>query len=128
MSFNIEETVKQLTDFMKSEAKTETVVGQSFQLGEFTCVPVIKFGMGLGYGGGEGHGDAAGKGKGEGTGGGGGGGIGVEPIGFLTTRGDQISFIPTRSNKGLSAVFEKVPDLFEKMMDKKNEQKTAATS
>ena len=127
MPFNFEETVKQLTDFMKTEAKTETVIGQSFQLGEFSCVPVIKFGMGLGYGGGEGHGDAVGKGKGEGTGGGAGGGIGVEPIGFLTTRGDQISFIPTRANKGLSAVFEKVPDLLEKMMDKKKTQKAEAT-
>lgn len=123
MAFNLEETVKQLTDFLKTEAKTETVVGQSFQLGEFTCVPVIKFGLGVGYGGGEGHGDAPGKGKGEGTGGGAGGGMGVEPIGFLTTRGDQISFIPTRSNKGLSAVFEKVPDLLEKMLDKKKAQK-----
>ncbi|MEP7374992.1 MAG: GerW family sporulation protein [Chitinophagaceae bacterium] len=128
MPFNFEETVKQLTDFMKTEAKTETVIGQSFQLGEFSCVPVIKFGMGLGYGGGEGHGDAAGKGKGEGTGGGAGGGIGVEPIGFLTTRGDQISFIPTRANKGLSAVFEKVPDLLEKMMDKKKGQKAEAAA
>jgi len=127
MSFNFEETVKQLTDFMKSEAKTETVVGQSFQLGEFTCVPVIKFGMGLGYGGGEGHGDAAGKGKGEGTGAGAGGGIGVEPIGFLTTRGDQISFIQVNANKGLSAVFEKVPDLLEKMLDKKGTKKTEST-
>ena len=127
MPLNFEETVKQLTDFMKTEAKTETVIGQSFQLGEFSCVPVIKFGMGLGYGGGEGHGDAVGKGKGEGTGGGAGGGIGVEPIGFLTTRGDQISFIPTRANKGLSAVFEKVPDLLEKMMDKKKTQKAEAT-
>ena len=128
MPFNFEETVKQLTDFMKTEAKTETVIGQSFQLGEFTCVPVIKFGMGLGYGGGEGHGDAPGKGKGEGTGGGAGGGIGVEPIGFLTTRGDQISFIPARANKGLSAVFEKVPDLLEKMMDKKKTQKAETVS
>ena len=128
MPFNFEETVKQLTDFMKTEAKTETVIGQSFQLGEFSCVPVIKFGMGLGYGGGEGHGDAAGKGKGEGTGGGAGGRIGVEPIGFLTTRGDQISFIPTRANKGLSAVFEKVPDLLEKMMDKKRTEKAEVTA
>jgi uncharacterized spore protein YtfJ len=126
MPFNFDETVKQLTDFMKTEAKTETVIGQAFQLGEFSCVPVIKFGMGLGYGGGEGHGDAAGKGKGEGTGGGAGGGIGVEPIGFLTTRGDQISFIPTRASKGLSAVFEKVPDLLEKMMDNKKGQKAEA--
>jgi uncharacterized spore protein YtfJ len=128
MAFNLEEAVKQLTEFFKTEAKTETVVGQSFQLGEFTCVPVIKFGLGVGYGGGEGHGDAAGKGKGEGVGGGAGGGIGVEPIGFLTTRGEQISFIPTRTSKGLSAVFEKVPELLEKMWDKKNAGKAEPVS
>ena len=127
MAFNLEETVKQLTDFIKTEAKTETVVGQSFQLGEFTCVPVIKFGIGLGYGGGEGRGDVNGKGKGEGGGGGAGGGMGVEPIGFLTTRGDQISFISTRSSKGLTAAFEKVPDMLEKMMEKKKTQTAGAT-
>src|SRR6478752_6809500 len=114
MAINLEETVKQLTDFLKTEAKTETVIGQSFQLGEFTCVPVVKFGIGLGYGGGEGKGMQQGKGNGEGTGMGAGGGVGVEPIGFLATRGDQISFIQTRNGKGLSAMFEKVPDLIEK--------------
>ena len=98
-------------------------MGQSFQLGEFTCVPVIKFGMGLGYGSGEGKGVQPGKGNGEGTGGGAGGGLGVEPIGFLATRGDQISFIPTGSSKGLGAAFEKLPDLMEKMMTRKKEQK-----
>lgn len=127
MAFNLEETVKQLTDFLKTEAKTETVVGQSFQLGEFTCVPVIKFGIGLGYGGGEGKGNQQGKANGEGTGGGAGGGLGVEPIGFLATRGDQISFISTRSSKGLSAAFEKLPDVVEKMFDRKKEQKAEAT-
>ena len=123
MSFNLDDTVKQLTEFLKNEAKTETVVGDSFQLGEFTCLPVIKFGLGLGYGGGEGHGNANGKGQGEGTGGGAGGGMGVEPIGFLVTRGDQISFIQTRTSKGLSAAFEKVPDLLEKFLEKKKSQK-----
>ena len=49
-------------------------------------------------------------------------------IGFLVTRGDQISFIPTRTSKGLSAVFEKVPDLMEKMMDKKKTEKATATN
>jgi len=127
MAINLEETVKQFADLLKTEAKTENVIGQSFQLGEFTCVPVIKFGMGLGYGGGEGHGDAAGKGKGEGTGGGAGGGMGIEPMGFLATRGDQISFIPTRTSKGLSAVFEKAPDLLEKMLDKRRKEKAEAT-
>jgi len=123
MSVNLDESVKQLTDFLKSEAKTETVVGQSFQLGEFTCVPVIRFGMGLGYGGGEGKGVQPGKGNGEGVGGGAGGGLGLDPIGFLATRGDQISFIPTHSSKGLSAAFEKFPDVLETILDKKKEQK-----
>jgi len=123
MAMNFEETVKQLTDFMKTEAKTETVVGQQFQMGEFTCMPVIKFGLGLGYGGGEGQGGMDGKGKGEGTGGGAGGGLGIAPIGFLVTRGDQISFISTQTSKGLSAAFEKVPELLEKIFDKKKTEK-----
>ncbi len=126
MAINFEESVKQFTDFIKTEVKTETVVGQSFQMGEFTCVPVIKFGLGLGYGSGEGHGGVEGKGKGEGTGAGAGGGMGVAPIGFLVTRGDQISFISTHTNKGLSAVFEKVPDLLEKLFDKKKKEKAEA--
>jgi len=126
MPFNFDETVQKLIEFLKTEAKTETVIGQSFQLGEFTCVPVIKFGIGLGYGAGEGKGDQNGKAKGEGTGGGTGGGLGVEPIGFLVTRQDQLSFIPARNPKGISGVFEKLPDLMEKFMNKK--AKTAATT
>jgi uncharacterized spore protein YtfJ len=123
MAMNLEETVKQLTDFMKTEAKTETVVGQQFQMGEFTCMPVIKFGLGLGYGGGEGQGGQERKGKGEGTGGGAGGGLGIAPIGFLVTRGDQISFISTQTSKGLSAAFEKVPEVLEKIFDKRKMEK-----
>jgi uncharacterized spore protein YtfJ len=126
MSIKLDETVKQLTDFLKTEAKTETVIGQSFQLGEFTCVPVIKFGIGLGYGAGEGQGGMDGKAKGEGTGGGAGGGVGVSPIGFLVTRGDQISFISAQTSKGLTAAFEKVPDMLEKLFEKKKKEKEEA--
>jgi uncharacterized spore protein YtfJ len=126
MSFNLEETIQKLTEFIRSEAKTETVVGQSFQLGEFTCVPVIKFGVGMGYGGGEGSGSQDGKANGSGTGGGAGAGMGVEPLGFLATRGDQISFIPANNKKGLSGLFEKLPGLFEKMSEKRKERETSA--
>lgn len=45
MAFNFDEQVQKLSEFLKKEAKTESVAGQSFQLGEFTCVPVIKFGF-----------------------------------------------------------------------------------
>jgi uncharacterized spore protein YtfJ len=128
MALNLEETVKRLTDFLQTESKTETVVGNSFQLGEFTCVPVIKFGLGLGYGGGEGTGGMEGKGKGEGTGGGAGGGIGIVPIGFLVTRGEQISFLPSEKTSGLSAAFEKVPGLMEKYFDSRKKEKAEAVA
>jgi len=54
MELHFEELLGQITDFIKSEAKTETVVGDQFDLGAFKCVPVIKVGMGFGSGGGEG--------------------------------------------------------------------------
>ena len=108
---NFEDMLGKVTDFIEHEAKTETVVGESFQLGEFTCVPVIRFGVGFGSGGGSGDSSKSGKGEG----GGAGAGFGIEPIGFLVTRGDEISFISTVKNKGLSAAFEKVPDLIEKL-------------
>ncbi|HMN88583.1 MAG TPA: spore germination protein GerW family protein [Saprospiraceae bacterium] len=114
MKVNFEELIPQITEFLKSEAKTETVIGTQFQLGEFSCVPVIRLGMGFGSGGGEG--EAPNK-QGHGEGAGAGGGIGIEPIGFLVARTDQISFIATRYASGLSAAFEKVPDLIEKYME-----------
>ncbi|WP_296381567.1 spore germination protein GerW family protein [Winogradskyella sp.] len=111
MELHLEELLGKITDFMKAEASTETVVGKEFQLGEFKCVPVIKVGMGFGSGGGEGT-ETKGK-KGEGMGAG--AGMGIEPIGFLATKGDEISFIEAGKAHGLSAAFEKVPDLIEKL-------------
>jgi len=119
MEMNFESLLQRLTEFIQKEAKTETVIGEPFKLGDFTCVPVVRVGVGFGSGGGSG--DAPKTGKGEG--GGGGAGLGIDPVGFLVSKGDQISFIGTQQNKGLSAVFEKVPELIEKMLAKK---KTAA--
>jgi uncharacterized spore protein YtfJ len=113
MEAKFQEMIAQITDFMKSEAKTETVVGKAFQLGEFSCIPVIRVGMGFGTGGGEGEAPKQTHGEGLGVG----AGMGIEPIGFLVSRGEKISFVSTRSNKGLSAAFEKVPDLIEKFME-----------
>jgi uncharacterized spore protein YtfJ len=116
MEMNFETMLQRLTEFIQKEAKTETVIGETFQLGEFSCVPVIRIGVGFGSGGGSG--DSAKTGKGEG--GGAGAGLGIDPIGFLVTKGDQISFVSTNQSKGLSGIFEKVPELIEKLMgDKK---------
>lgn len=119
MQFN--ELLDQITNFIKSEARTETVIGESFKLGEFECVPVIRIGMGFGSGGGGGNAPKSAQGEG----GGAGAGMGIEPIGFLVTRNDEISFIGVnKSSKGISAAFEKVPDLVEKIMS--NRKKEAA--
>jgi uncharacterized spore protein YtfJ len=110
MDLHFEELLGKITEFMRSEANTETVVGKAFELGEFKCVPVIKVGMGFGSGGGEGTEVKKGKGQGAGAG----AGIGIEPIGFLVTKGDHISFLQAGKTSGLAAAFEKVPDLIEK--------------
>lgn len=118
MKTNFDDVLGKVTQFLQGEAKTETVIGKEFKLGEFTCVPVIRVGLGFGYGGGEG-GDAK-QSRGEGSGAG--AGIGVQPIGFLVTRNGEISFIPAQNSKGLTAAFEKVPDLIERYLER---QKTA---
>lgn len=118
MNISYEKMLEQITSFIEHEAKSETVIGEPFQLGEFNCIPVIRLGMGFGSGGGEGEAPK----QGHGGGGGAGAGMGIEPIGFLVSRGDQISFISTKTNKGLSAAFEKVPGLIEKFLDHQKEK------
>jgi uncharacterized spore protein YtfJ len=70
--------------------------------------------MGFGSAGGEGDAAKSGKGQGGGTA----AGIGIDPIGFLVTNGKEISFVSTHQSKTLSTIFEKVPDLIKKFMEK----------
>lgn len=118
MELHFEELLGKITDFIKSEAKTETVVGEQFELGIFKCVPVIKVGMGFGSGGGESTESKTGKGQGAGAG----AGVGIEPIGFLVSKGEEISFLAAGKTQGLAAVFEKVPDLIEKIAQNRNKE------
>lgn len=122
MDLHFEELLGQITDFIKTEAKTETVIGEQFELGQFKCVPVVKIGMGFGSGGGEGVEDKGKKGQGAGAG----AGVGIEPIGFLVTKGDQISFIEAGKAHGLSAAFEKVPDMIERIVEKRTTDEVPA--
>ncbi len=122
---NLNDLLGKLSEFLKSEVKTETIIGQQFQLGVFTCVPVMSVGLGFGGGGGEGKGNAKATAEGEGTGAAAGAGIGMGPVGFLVTNGNDIQFISTRSSKGLNSLFEKAPDLIEKLMEKSREKATA---
>ncbi|MBK9014061.1 MAG: GerW family sporulation protein [Saprospiraceae bacterium] len=89
-----------------------------FSENEFTCVPVIRIGLGFGYGGGEGGDEKHAHGEGSGAG----AGIGIEPLGFLVTKGNEISFVPSKTSHGLSAAIEKVPDVLEKFLAGKEKE------
>ncbi len=115
---NHEELLKKVTEFLHSEANTESIIGKPFKLGEFTCVPVIKTGMGFGTGGGSNNNETAGSS----SGGGAGAGVGVVPIGFLVSRGDEISFISSQKSSGMERIFEEVPDLIRQIIKKKEDK------
>lgn len=116
----MENTVNALLDkiaeHVKEMTRTETIIGEEFTIGEYKCKPVIK--IGVGFASGSGTGDSP-KGKGQGTGIGGGAGVGVSPVGFIVTKGEEISFIPADNKKGLSGIIDKIPDIIEKVMDVK---------
>lgn len=120
MDINIESLLDKVSGHVKTLASTETILGEEFKLGQFTCRPVIKVGTGFGSGAGEGD-DPKAKNKGGAAGAG--AGIGVTPVGFLTTKGDEIYFIPTDKKTALSSLIEQVPDLVEKVAEMTNKEK-----
>jgi uncharacterized spore protein YtfJ len=119
METNFEQVFDKLSSSVKDMVSTNTIIGEEFAIGDFTCKPVIKVGVGYGTGKGEGE-DPKHKHKGGGHGAG--AAMGMAPVGFLVTKGDEISFIPADQKKGLSAIFEKAPDLVEKIMEMKAEK------
>ncbi len=123
MEIRVDELLDKVSGHVKSIANTDTILGDEFTLGEYTCRPVIK--VGTGFGSGTGTGDDP-KRKVSGTGGGAAAGIGVTPVGFLVAKGDEISFIPSDRKAGLSTLLEKVPDLVEKVADMKNKKEGKA--
>jgi uncharacterized spore protein YtfJ len=118
MDINIENLLDKVSDHVKTLASTETILGEEFTLGEFTCRPVIKVGTGFGSGAASGKDPKSNKG----AGGGAGAGIGITPLGFLTTKGDEIYFIPSDKKSAFSTLIEQVPDLVEKVAEMKNKE------
>lgn len=120
MEINVEALLDKVSEQVKTLARTETILGDEFTLGEFVVRPVIKVGTGFGSGTGSGTDP---KSKQSGTGGGAGAGIGISPVGFLVAKGGEISFISSDKKSGLSSLFDKIPDLVEKMAEMKKQEK-----
>lgn len=118
---NIESMVNSVLEQLRSVAKTENVVGEEFKIGNFSAKPVMKVSMGIGGGGAEGVNEKNYKGNSGGSG----GGVKVEPIGFLVAGDEKISFVSTDSkNLSITGIMDKVPDLMDKVMQMKKEEKT----
>ena len=120
MNIQFKELINEITNFMENEATTKTVVGDPFKLGKFDCIPVIRVGMGFGSGGGEREVTAKEVDELLGAG----AGMGIDPIGFLVTNNDEITFLPTKTNTALSKAFEKAPELLEKWLDSRKMETT----
>jgi uncharacterized spore protein YtfJ len=121
MEVKIEDLLDKVSGHVKDLSDTKTVLGEEFTLGEYTCRPVIK--VATGFGSGTGTGDDPKK-KAKGTGTGAGAGIAVVPAGFLVAKGSEISFIGADKKSTLSSLFEKMPDLVEKVAEMKNREAT----
>ena len=120
MNIQFKEMINEITHFMENEATTKTVIGTPFKLGEFECIPVIRVGMGFGSGGGER--DVSKKEVDELLGAG--AGMGIDPIGFLVSHKEEITFLPTKTNSVLAKAFEKAPELLEKWFDSRKAEPT----
>lgn len=118
MDIKIDELLDKVSGHVKTLASTDTILGDEFTMGEYTCRPVIKVGTGFGSGAGSGEEP---KSKNQGSGGGAGAGIGIVPLGFLVAKGDEISFVPVDKKSALSSLIDKVPDLVEKVAEMKKD-------
>ncbi len=109
-----EDLMKSLLDQLKVIATTETIVGEPFKAGEVSIIPVSRVSLGIGVGGG------GQNQKGEGVGGG--GGVKVEPIAFLVVKDHSVSLLNIGKGKGLDALYEKLPELIDKIVENISEK------
>lgn len=117
MDIKIDELLDKLSGHVQKLASTETILGDEFTIGEYSCRPVIKVGTGFGTATADGMDP---KSKNSGNGGGAAAGIGVTPVGFLVARKEEIYFVPSDKRSPLSTILDKVPDLVDKVVDMKN--------
>ncbi len=100
-----------LFESLEKFIRTETVVGEPFQVGNITMVPIIS--VSFGVGGGEGSGKDN-KGN-DGSGGGGGVGCKISPNAILVIQNDALSVVPLTNRGSLEKIVEMVPEILTKV-------------
>lgn len=105
------EVFNTLFEKLEKFIRTETVIGEPFQVGSITMVPIIT--VSFGVGGGEGSGKDN-KGN-DGSGGGGGVGCKIAPNAILVVKNDELSVIPLTNRGSLEKIVEMVPEILSKV-------------
>jgi uncharacterized spore protein YtfJ len=105
------EVLNTLFDKLEKFISTETVIGEAFQVGNITMVPIIT--VTFGVGGGEGAGKDN-KGN-DGKGGGGGVGCKIAPNAILVIKNEELSVIPLANRGSLEKIVEMVPEILAKV-------------
>jgi uncharacterized spore protein YtfJ len=105
------EVLNTLFDKLEKFISTETVIGEPFQVGSITMVPIIT--VTFGVGGGEGAGKDN-KGN-DGKGGGGGAGCKIAPNAILVLKNEELSVIPLTNRGSLEKIVEMVPEIMAKV-------------
>lgn len=116
------EVFNTLFEKLEKFIRTETVVGEPFQVGSITMVPVIT--VSFGVGGGEGAGKDN-KGN-DGSGGGGGVGCKIAPNAILVVKNDELSVIPLTNRGSLEKIVEMVPEILSKVEGYKAEASSSS--
>lgn len=114
---NTEKVLEAMYDKLDNFLKTETVIGETIDLGEVKLIPIITASFGLGGGMGE-----------EDQSGGGGGGVGckISADAVLVIRGSEVKMMPVKNKGSLDKLIEKVPSLIDKI-EAAREKKEADT-
>ena len=97
--------------------KTETVIGETIEIGEIKLIPIITASFGLGGGVGEEENKA--------VGGGGGLGCKISPDAILVIRGSEVEMMPVKNKNSLEKLIDQVPGLIEKIETAKEKKEKA---
>ena len=111
-----QKVLESMYDKLDHFLKTETVVGETIEVGEIKLIPIITASFGLG----------GGIGEEENKAGGGGGGLGckISPDAILVIRGSEVEMLPVKNKGSLDKLIEKVPELIDKI--EANKEKKSA--
>lgn len=117
------DVMETIYDKLDNFLKTETVIGETIDLGEVKLVPIITASFGLGGG--------VDEEENESVTGGGGLGCKISPDAILVVRGSEVEMMPVKNRDALDKLIEQIPEIInridssisEKLKNRKDDKK-----